>query len=487
MVLSKYFFSLDQDRAFTSEEVEKLGLSPLRQRLHILYFLDFIFNRLHKETGQFELNMLLQSMKPVIDELVVCNPARGIDIISNYQRRVNAHLTFWEKRRYFNEGELKALQNLLDEPVQRSQSEENTVESGSKLQSTILPHQHGDSSSPWFDLPAANIVEQLKKNKSILTSSMKRPFKLEAGLARPSIQVAVQSFLQAADRLSNHTKLEHSPCGQDFDELGQIICRDNEGSTFPVDTYYGWSISLCERIKTDAGNPPGELTASEDRDERVPNRPQSRSPRRHNRESGSPSRSRSRSRSRSQSPSAGFQSRTRSSDRGYSQGSHQTNQPGNYQGGPTPLPPRPPPSYPNPSNNASYQGHNQGASPMISGPTNPPAGLAAYNAPWSNPATQYGYQAPGMPNHSQPGGSSQPYMEYFQNQPYQGGYQNTGAPGYQHSYGGYQNHMPPNDFHQNYGNHQTPQGGFRGNHNLRGHHNQYGNRGNSYGNSRGRY
>jgi hypothetical protein len=199
----------------------------------------------------------------------------------------------------------------------------------------VMPATHGDPATPFYDLPAGNMLPHIVPNSSTpINSQLMKPLQFMAGPADQSLVTAVKDFLKDADSIYN-TPDPDEGIVVDIDELGQSLVRDEvTGELEVAENYYGWSKKFCEDMikrrkggRGDNGQRGRSLSRSMSRSHsasysprkrrrsssasRRPrgsysrSRSRSRDHRRRrlsNRRSYSPSRSRSRSRSRFSSP-----------------------------------------------------------------------------------------------------------------------------------------------------------------------------------------
>jgi len=116
----------------------------------------------------------------------------------------------------------------------------------------IMPATHGDPNTPYYDLPAANMLPHIVPNSSTpITPSLMRPLQLVAGPADPRLASAVKEFLQDVEFMYDDNKdSTDEAIVVDVDLMGQPLIRDEtSGDLVPLEAYYGWSIEFCEKMK----------------------------------------------------------------------------------------------------------------------------------------------------------------------------------------------------------------------------------------------
>ena len=163
----------------------------------------------------------------------------------------------------------------------------------------IMPATHGDPATPYYDLPAGNLLPFLEPGSAAsIRPEQIRPLRFHPGPADRPLVNALKDFLKDVDSMEH--KYNHRDKNAEIteiDEMGQITIRDEAGDV-SGDTYYGWSRAFCEKMKRrrnglDSGNKARRSLSRES------SRSSSRSPRKRRRYSDSEdSRSASRSRSR---------------------------------------------------------------------------------------------------------------------------------------------------------------------------------------------
>ena len=289
-----------------------------------------------------------------------------------------------------------------------------------------MPSSHGDPSTPYYDLPAGNLVPHIIPNSTVpLRPESIKPLQFLAGPADEKLVTALKVFMKDVDQIYEPGKPQPENDDEvvDIDELGQPVIRDTvTGEILNGETYYGWSRTFCEQMKKrntrDAGRSRSRSWSR--------SASGSRSPPARRRYSGSPYSDDSRSRSRSpvsRRGGLGAQSYSRSRspprrpspsrERSYSPPapSAQRSFPPPYKRKqfPSAAPP-PPPGIPPPPPMNQHQFapgsaapppymHNAGMMPHSSVPPPPPPN---YQGPWPPPPM------PGMPVNFPPGQAPTP-------------------------------------------------------------------------------
>ncbi|KAB8234732.1 RNA polymerase II-binding domain-containing protein [Aspergillus alliaceus] len=334
-VWAKYLVALSSSFSEDGEQPQAKpqqtqSASMKRKRLHILYLLNDLFHhtKYHLDsTAAF--STFTGSSQPYIVELLGYAASYDREKNPKHHRRLDALLDIWDQHGYYGSDYVNKLREVvknsaLSGPVKASiDVEESNTDSANRLPSKdvpfTMPSTHGDPSTPYYDLPAGNLVPHIIPDSTApLRPDSVKPLQFLAGPADDKLVDALKAFLKDVDQIYGADKPE--PKGDeivDIDELGQTVIRDGiTGDILDSDTYYGWSRGFCQRMK---------------RSSKSGSRSRSQSPHKRRRYSDSLSDDsrRSRSRSRTRTPPRRFgrydsrsrsvsQSRSRSRERSYS-------------------------------------------------------------------------------------------------------------------------------------------------------------------------
>lgn len=304
VALGKFLLSVSKHK---DSEIEPNSRSILsRQRLHILYLVHDLLHhsKYHNQDVSVE-ETVIQSLWPILCNLLQLAASQQRPKV---KRRLVGLIDIWDKEGYFTKEQLASLHNALSVSPETSGSALEQRSKSAKVLSDLpynIPPTHGDPSLPFYELPAANLMHLIVPNSSQpIHPAEVRALQFSAGPADESLVNALKDFLRDVDRMDNtFAKFENESIPIEVDELGQVQYR-NEAEDLAGDTYYGWSRTFCEKMRSRATK--NALDASSRR---------SHSP--------SFSRNRSRSRSRSQSRSRS-RSRTQRKRRRYSDSSSKT-------------------------------------------------------------------------------------------------------------------------------------------------------------------
>jgi hypothetical protein len=274
-----------------------------RSCIHILYIVNDVFHWL-----SFHSKLGTAFIEAASEWLVKVLSACAFGTSPKYQQRALELLDLWQKNNYFSTNIIQSLRQSATS-TGASQDDQTTTRSSAdkappegKDAPWILPPTHGDPSTPFYDLPAANMIPLITPNSSrpIKPYRMK-PLRLVPGPADKSLITVVEHLIKDVDRIYNASVVnDEDYTVPDIDMMGQEIVLDEMGERIGGDSYYGWSRSFCENMQKKLD---GKGHAASRSDSQSPSQSRSRSPRKRRRsQTSSRSRSRSRDRYRSRSP-----------------------------------------------------------------------------------------------------------------------------------------------------------------------------------------
>ena len=135
-----------------------------------------------------------------------------------------------------------------------SKLSEEALSEEKKDASFILPPSHGDPSTPFYDLPAGNIMPHIMPNSArAINPQLVKALQFTAGPADESLVIAVKDFLRDVEALDPQG-FEDLGNGTEIDELGQSVLSDEIARNIPEgEGYYGWSRAFCEKMKKGSG------------------------------------------------------------------------------------------------------------------------------------------------------------------------------------------------------------------------------------------
>ncbi|KAI9659782.1 MAG: hypothetical protein M1829_006544 [Trizodia sp. TS-e1964] len=316
----KYLFNLSK----SYDSLSQKGASPAatskpstkRKRLHMLYLInDLLHHTKSQGTTYPEIASLTSKLQPSLVDLFTA--VASFLNCPKHQKKIVELLSIWEENAYYSKSYIEKLRETVQNAAShgspslgnkgdKQHSGHDGIASTEILKKDapfVVPASHGDPYTPYYDLPAANMMPHIIPNSSKpINPQLVKALQFVAGPADESLTAAVKSFLKDIDGIFS----EDSPKGVliDIDEFGQPILQNKTTGELSSGTaYYGWSRSFCEKMKRDRGYGKRSTQAGM-RGRDADSRSRSTSQRKRRRYSSSyRSRSRSRSESRSKSPS----------------------------------------------------------------------------------------------------------------------------------------------------------------------------------------
>ncbi|KAH8888711.1 hypothetical protein GQ53DRAFT_748614 [Thozetella sp. PMI_491] len=253
--------------------------SAKRKRLHVLYIVsDILYHvkfRLHDSSFAAKLEPTLPAL--------VCSAA-SFHHAPKHIGKIHRLISLWEEHEYFSPPFFAKLRAAVDEnPSDTAQAPDpktETLDSTARAARTgpfVLPAMHGDPSTPWYDLPAGNWLPVLEPNSTRpMNPAMIRPLQLASGPADAKLVDAVKKLLLDVDKIyAKDLGLDHASV--DIGQMGERVELDELGEVVAEDTYYGWSRSFCEKMKTRRQGKNGQDRARSGRSSRSGSRSRSRS------------------------------------------------------------------------------------------------------------------------------------------------------------------------------------------------------------------
>lgn len=199
-------------------------------------------------------------MQPVLVNLL--GSTASFKDCPKHQQKIQDLLNIWEERGYYSNeyiGKLREAVKIASEVGQFTEELTGSAENGeqglapklNKSAPFVMPAAHGDTSMPWFDLPAGNLMPHIVPNSTRpINPDMVKPLQFVAGPADENLVVAVKALLDDVQTIFGAEPGQDERSVSDVDELGQPIILDEvTGEILDGEGYYGWSRVFCERMK----------------------------------------------------------------------------------------------------------------------------------------------------------------------------------------------------------------------------------------------
>jgi CID domain len=300
MALSTSFIGPAKPSASNTSQREPSGK---RKRLHLLYLINDVLHH-----AKFHANdaSVASKVQPLLVGLF--SSAASFRNSPKHYHKIEELLDIWEDRNYYSTDYIDRLREAVkiardaDQSTEATQSPDRNGHAKNEsrpLRNTpfVMPAIHGDQGTPWYDLPAGNLMPHITPNSTRpINPALVKPLRFVAGPADEDLASAVKNLLQEVNNIYGGTKFQdqYENVSWDIDELGQAILHDDvTGEALNDEGYYGWSKTFCEKMKRRRkGLDRARMEGHNERRSRSQSQSQSQS------------RSRSRSRSRSSSLSS---------------------------------------------------------------------------------------------------------------------------------------------------------------------------------------
>ena len=181
--------------------------------------------------------------------------ASAFENCPKHKKKLEDLINLWEEKQYFSPKLISQLREAfstgsISVPTTDTQAAATSIKRA-KDAPYVLPSIHGDSSTPWYDLPAATWLPHFTPNSTKpMIPDLIKPIHLPSGPADKVLADAVRSLLSDVEQLySKERKWEDDP-HVDLNELGERVVLDEiTREVIGGTTYYGWSRGFCEKMK----------------------------------------------------------------------------------------------------------------------------------------------------------------------------------------------------------------------------------------------
>ncbi|KAF6218933.1 hypothetical protein HO133_005476 [Letharia lupina] len=298
--------------------------SAPRRQLHVLYLLnDLLHHTKYHIESPSAYSITNENVQSCLVDLFGAASAYSLKVYVKQHKCITDLLDIWEGQGYYQSSYIQKLRDTAStaSKVGHANTDEDTKLSGEALSEErkdapyILPPSHGDPLTPFYDLPAGNMMPHVMPNSArAVNPQLVKALQFTAGPADENLVKAVKDFLKNVDSLDAHG-FEGRQDDMDIDELGQSVLGDEvTGNILEGEGYYGWSKAFCEKMKK-RGVGLGDIGKIMGRAGSIDRSLSPRKRRRYSDAGSSRSRDRTMDRSRSSSLSSDQGSRRRSSQR----------------------------------------------------------------------------------------------------------------------------------------------------------------------------
>lgn len=268
--IGKYLVALAASPAASGGPVEDAGpsshekTSARRKQLHILYLLNDLLHHTKYHTESLATySTLTSNLQPHLVSLFGHASAYDSSKFVRHHRKLNELLDIWDQKGYYQTDYIEKLRETQanaarlghnrgdDEPREQINTTEDIVGGAKKDAPFIMPASHGDSSTPYYDLPAGNMMPHIVPNSSApINPKLVKPLQFVAGPADKKLAAAMKDFMEDVVSVYATGVNEGGDITMNIDELGQPAIRDEvTGEFIGGENYYGWSRAFCEKMK----------------------------------------------------------------------------------------------------------------------------------------------------------------------------------------------------------------------------------------------
>ncbi|KAI9837949.1 MAG: hypothetical protein M1838_004701 [Thelocarpon superellum] len=265
--LGKFLVALS---ASFSEHVKSAGdgsdaskPSRRRRRLHILYLVnDLLHHVKYHDASVASAPPLLSALQPFLHDLFVSAAAAGHR--PEHERKIGELLDIWDDKSYYTRDAIRDLRRAINDAGNEDTSSRlrasdeargdaalSVKRGNGRKDAFTMPASHGDPATPYYDLPAANMMPHIEPNHAApIDPTLVQPLRFVAGPADPGLASIVTDFLKEVEQIFKPRDPEEDGEVVDVDELGGRIYRDaSTGELTQQEGYYGWSKAFCDRMK----------------------------------------------------------------------------------------------------------------------------------------------------------------------------------------------------------------------------------------------
>lgn len=237
------------------------GTTPSgRQRqLHILYLLnDLLHHTKYHIESPSSYSILTGNIQSYLVDLFGAASGYSLEVYVKQHKCITDLLDIWEEKGYYQSSYIQKLRDTVSNASKvgyantgddTKLSEETLIEE-KKNAPYILPPSHGDPLTPFYDLPAGNMMPHIVPNSArAINPQLVKALQFTAGPADEQLTLAVKDFLKDVESLDAASFGDRED-DMDADELGQsVLGGEIVVNLLEGEGYYGWSRAFCEKMK----------------------------------------------------------------------------------------------------------------------------------------------------------------------------------------------------------------------------------------------
>ena len=233
--------------------------SGRRRQLHVLYLLnDLLHHTKYHIASPSAYSMLTENIQSYLVDLFGAASAYSLEVYVKQHKCITDLLDTWEGNGYCQPPYIEKLRDTVSnasKPGYVNTDEEinlsgETLGEEKKDPPYFLPPSHGDPLTPFYDLPAGNMMPHIMPSSArAINPQVVKALQFTAGPADETLVMAVKDFLKNVESLDAHG-VEDREVEADFDELGQSVLGDEiTDNALEGEGYYGWSRAFCGKMK----------------------------------------------------------------------------------------------------------------------------------------------------------------------------------------------------------------------------------------------
>lgn len=236
--------------------------SPRKKRLHLLYLInDLLHHTKYHSQNPSTFSILAENIWTHVVELLRIASTYELSRSKSQSRKIENLVNIWTVHGYYDDSSIQKLRDTIAKStngdVLDADESSKTVNGtpGPTLDDEksdvrcFMPATHGDSSTPYYDLPVGNMMPHIFPNSTTpINPQVLKPLQFGKASAREDLLMAVKIFMK--DISMNVGSAKHDNMCIDINDLGQPTFRDGAtGDLIDADGYYGWSREFCEKMR----------------------------------------------------------------------------------------------------------------------------------------------------------------------------------------------------------------------------------------------
>ncbi|KAL8890901.1 MAG: hypothetical protein Q9215_001978 [Flavoplaca cf. flavocitrina] len=253
--VGKYLVALSASLSSTdgtnvAGQTKQRKASSRRRQLYILFLLHDLFHHVKFHGAQLANDTgVIKTLEPYVTQLVKIAATYDPSKHSRHLSSLNDLINLWAESNYFTSSVVAVLRDTVANATSCSASVARIAEISETFIDTagngvggnqkdapyIMPASHGDTSVPFYDLPAGNLMPYIIPNSmNPISPQMVKPLQFRAGPADEDLAFAVKAFLQDIDVLYGSKIPGQGYDEMEFDELGQPTALEDTPEDIPI-------------------------------------------------------------------------------------------------------------------------------------------------------------------------------------------------------------------------------------------------------------